>query len=143
MSLQFYSNDSGAARDINKMKKEPLRQLQHESDTWKRTLAFMRQENNFLKDRLSQVLGNDLGPGFVERAEYFQNKFISEDETMNMMRQDLHAFDQLLDREIVEDGLLLKEIIKKQKHLKKDMFQMEQQFSLLQADFNSYLTSIV
>ena len=60
-----------------------LFQLRHESDTWKRHLQFIQQENNYLKTRLSQVLQQDTDEDFLERAEFFQNKFIAEDDTVN------------------------------------------------------------
>ena len=115
-------------------------QFRHESDTWKRYLQFIQQENNHLKTRLSQVLQHDTDEQFLERAEYFQSKFIAEDDTVNMLRQDIHELDNMLTKEIPEDANTLKELQKKLKKMHKDMEIVERQFNKLKSDFNLYLT---
>ena len=118
-------------------------QYRHESDTWKRYLQFIQQENNHLKNRLSQVLQADTDYEFLERAEYFQNKFISEDDTVNMLRQDIHELDKLLAKEAGEDAVVLKELQKRLKKMHKDMEIVEKQFNKLKSDFNQYLTETI
>lgn len=115
-------------------------QFRHESDTWKRYLQFIQQENNHLKTRLSQVLQHDTDEQFLERAEYFQSKFIAEDDTVNMLRQDIHELDNMLSKEIAEDANTIKELQKKLKKMHKDMEIVERQFNKLKSDFNLYLT---
>lgn len=121
-----------------------FRQYRHESETWKRYLQFIQQENNHLKNRLSQVLQHDTDEQFLERAEYFQSKFIAEDDMVNMLRQDIHELDHLLSKELHEDGhesgSFLKEVQKKLKKMQKDMEIVERQFGKLKSDFNLYLT---
>ncbi len=118
-------------------------QYRHESDTWKRYLQFIQQENNHLKNRLSQVLQADTDYEFLERAEYFQNKFISEDDTVNMLRQDIHELDKLLAKDAGEDAVVLKELQKRLKKMHKDMEIVEKQFNKLKSDFNLYLTETI
>lgn len=118
-------------------------QYRHESDTWKRYLQFIQQENNHLKNRLSQVLQADTDHEFLERAEYFQNKFIAEDDTVNMLRQDIHELDVVLSREAQEDVTLVKDLQKKLKKMHKDMDIVEKQFSKLKTDFNFYLSESI
>jgi hypothetical protein len=43
----------------NKNTKKILSQYRHENESWKRYLQFIQQENNFLKNRLAQVLQHD------------------------------------------------------------------------------------
>lgn len=117
-----------------------ITQFRHESDTWKRYLQFIQQENNHLKTRLSQVLQHDTDEQFLERAEYFQSKFIAEDDTVNMLRQDIHELDNMLLKEIPEDPSTVKELQKRLKKMHKDMEIVERQFSKLKSDFNLYLT---
>jgi hypoxanthine-guanine phosphoribosyltransferase len=116
-----------------------LFQYPHESETWKRYLQFIQQENNHLKTRLSQVLQHDTDEEFLERAEYFQSKFIAEDDTVNMLRQDIHEIDQMLTKDKVEEGSIIKELQKKLKKMNKDMEIVERQFNKLKTDFNTYL----
>jgi hypothetical protein len=118
-------------------------QYRHESDTWKRYLQFIQQENNHLKNRLSQVLQADTDYEFLERAEYFQNKFISEDDTVNMLRQDIHELDKMLAKETGDDIVMLKEMQKRLKKMHKDMEIVEKQFNKLKSDFNLYLTETI
>jgi hypothetical protein len=115
-------------------------QFRHESDTWKRYLQFIQQENNHLKTRLSQVLQHDTDEQFLERAEYFQSKFIAEDDTVNMLRQDIHELDNILSVELTEDANTIKELKKRLKKMHKDMEIVERQFNKLKSDFNLYLT---
>jgi predicted RNase H-like nuclease (RuvC/YqgF family) len=115
-------------------------QFRHESDTWKRYLQFIQQENNHLKTRLSQVLQHDTDEQFLERAEYFQSKFIAEDDTVNMLRQDIHELDSMLTKEMPEEASTVKELQKKLKKMHKDMEIVERQFNKLKSDFNLYLT---
>ena len=115
-------------------------QFRHESDTWKRYLQFIQQENNHLKTRLSQVLQHDTDEQFLERAEYFQSKFIAEDDTVNMLRQDIHELDTMLTKEMPEDAGTIKELQKRLKKMHKDMEIVERQFNKLKSDFNLYLS---
>jgi IMP dehydrogenase/GMP reductase len=115
-------------------------QFRHESDTWKRYLQFIQQENNHLKTRLSQVLQHDTDEQFLERAEFFQSKFIAEDDTVNMLRQDIHELDNMLSKEMPEDANTIKELQKRLKKMHKDMEIVERQFNKLKSDFNLYLT---
>ena len=51
-------------------------QFHHENKTWRRLLDFFKQENSFLKTRLSEVLDKSTDKNFLALAEHFQNKFI-------------------------------------------------------------------
>ena len=60
--------------------REKLEQFQDEAGMWLRTLDFIKQENNFLKNRLSAVVDNQSVRAFLAQAEHFQNQFIIKDE---------------------------------------------------------------
>nr|MBP6687499.1 hypothetical protein [Lacibacter sp.] len=72
--------------------------------------------------------------------EYFQSKFIAEDDTVNMLRQDIHELDNILSVELTEDANTIKELKKRLKKMHKDMEIVERQFNKLKSDFNLYLT---
>ena len=118
-------------------------QFRHEIDTWKRYLLFIQQENNHLKNRLSQALQKDTDHEFLERAEYFQSKFITEDDTVNMLRQDIHELDSLMIKEVKDESSGAKLLDKKSKKMQKDMDIVEKQFARLKSDFNHYLSEKV
>ncbi|MBS4066374.1 MAG: hypothetical protein KGZ74_17570 [Chitinophagaceae bacterium] len=123
----------------NKLKKL-ISQYRYESETWKRYLQFIQQENNFLKTRLSQVLQNDTDIDFLERAEIFQNKFLSEDETVHLLRQDVHDMEEMLTVNYYETETVPAELVKKFKKLSRDMETVERQFHKLKTDFNAFVS---
>lgn len=120
-----------------------INQFIHESDTWKRCLQFVQEENNRLKNRLSEVLKSETNDDFLERAEYFQNEFLSEDNTVNVLRFSIKELDNLVNREVYEDGAILKELVRKQKRLNRDMEKVENHFSHLKSEFNNFLSDVL
>lgn len=121
-----------------------VRQFKHESETWKRNLEFMMQENAYLKNRLSEVLdtiSND--EDILNAAEEYQNHFIREDESFHLLRRDIAELDHLLNREIYEDGMLKKEVVFKKKKLSKEIETSIKEFNKMKFDFNSYLEDVL
>ena len=123
----------------NKNTKKILSQYRHENDSWKRYLQFIQQENNFLKNRLSQVLQLDTDVDFLERAEFFQSKFLAEDETVHLLRQDVHEIEHLLLKDMSDDNNGMNNLRKKFWKLSRDMETVERQFNKLKSDFNTFL----
>ena len=116
-----------------------LRLLRQESDTWKRILEFMTEENIHLKNRLSEILKGDLEHDLLMTAEIFQNSFVREDELIRLLRKDVFAFDQLLAREIYEDGAIVNKVMKSFKIIRKNISESETQFNQLKYQFSNYL----
>ena len=117
-----------------------LKQLQFESDTWKRLLGFMIDENIHMKYRLSKVLKDNFDKNLLEKVENFQSKFIKEDELISLLRNDVAELDKLLVREIFEDGKIINDIDGKLKKLRNDITIAERHFSNLKLEFNNYLS---
>ena len=117
-----------------------LKQLQYESDTWKRLLGFMMDESIHLKNRLSEVLKDKFDKNLLVEIEGFQNNFIKEDELIGLLRNDVAGLDKLLEREIFEDGKIVNEIDRRLKNLRNNIVYAEKQFSKLKLEFNNYLS---
>ena len=117
-----------------------LKQLQYESDTWKRLLVFMMDENIHLKNRLSEVLKDQFDKNLLVEVEGFQNNFIKEDEMIGLLRNDVAELDKLLVREIFEDGKIINEIDRRLKNLRNNIIIAERQFGKLKLEFNNYLS---
>jgi hypothetical protein len=117
-----------------------LKQLQYESDTWKRLLSFMVEENIRLKNRLAEILKEQFNATLLEEVEGFQNSFLKEDELIGLLRNEIVEFDKLLVREVFEDGKILRDVERKIKWLRSNMETAEKQFGKLKSEFNSYLT---
>ncbi len=116
-----------------------LNQLQFESNTWKRLLCFMMDENIHLKNRIAEILKNDTDNNLLEEIENFQNNLVRQDEVISLLRHDTAELDKLLVREIFEDGEIAKEINKKLKDLRNNISTAEKQFTKMKLEFNNYL----
>ncbi len=117
-----------------------LVQLQYESDSWKRVLAFIRDENIHLKYRLSDVLKNNFDKQLLVQLENFQSNFVKEDDLLAVLRSDLAELDKLLVWEIMNDEKLMANVENKMKAIRCNIHNAEKQFNQLKADFISYLT---
>ncbi len=117
-----------------------LKQLQYEIDTWKRVLGFLMDENNHLKNRLSEVLKNNFDQSLLEEVESFQSSFIKEDELIGLLRNDVAEVDKLQVQEIFEDGKISKDIDRRLKKLRNNINIAGKQFNKLKSGFNSYLS---
>lgn len=114
-------------------------QLQYESNTWKRLLAFMMEENVHLKNRLSDVLKDNFDKELLAEMELFQTRFVKEDESISLLRHDIATLDKLLVKEIFADSILLAKANKKMKEIRANMIISEAKFGKLKSDFNIFL----
>ncbi|MEO7308214.1 MAG: hypothetical protein ABIR78_12960 [Ferruginibacter sp.] len=116
-------------------------QFHHENKTWGRLLEFFKQENTFLKNRLSEVVDPSTDKDFLALAEQFQNKFILKDEYIDELRHDINAqdMDLLNNKNSIVDNKLLK----RQEKLRNEMEYFEKDFSRLRNDFNKYLSAVL
>ncbi len=117
-----------------------LIQLQYESDTMKRLLGFMMDENIHLKNRLSEVLKAEFNKDLLDEVELFLSRFIKEDELISLLRNDLSELDKLLMKNAFEKELIKKEVYKRIKNLANNILIAERQFSKLKLEFNNYLS---
>jgi seryl-tRNA synthetase len=116
-------------------------QFLHENKTWGRMLEFFKQENSFLKNRLSEVLDLTTDNNFLALAEQFQNKFILKDEFIDELRHDINEQDKRIAEGAgtIVDG----KVIKRQEKLRNEMEYFENDFNRLRNDFNKYLATIL
>ncbi len=117
-----------------------LKQLQYEADTWKRLLGFMMDENIHLKNRISQILKDRFDENLLEEVEVFQSSFVKEDALIGLLRNDVAELDKLLQKEVFEDGTIIKNVESKLKKLRHNIKNAEKQFGKLKMDFNNYLS---
>ena len=117
-----------------------LKQLQFETDTWKRLLGFMSDENIHQKNRLSEILKNQFDINLLEEIENFQSRFLMEDERIGLLIKEVTVLDKLLVREIFEDGSLIRQVDTQLKRLRKNIKYAEAQFTKMKMDFNNYLS---
>jgi len=129
-----------AFKKLDYMPELKLKQLQYENETWKRLLGFMKDENVYLKTRLSELLKDNFDKNLLEEVENFQSRFIKEDELIGLLRNDAAELDRLLEREIFEDGQILNQVEKQLKKLRRNIKIAQRQFARLKLEFNNYLS---
>jgi L-lactate utilization protein LutC len=121
-----------------------LDQYHHEHLTWERMLDFFKQENAFLKTRLSQVLDRKIDKEFLALAEQFQNQFIIKDDFIDELKHDINE----MERALKESTLALKivpdmKVEAKHNKLRNEMEYLEKNFAQLKNEFNKYLVSVL
>jgi hypothetical protein len=67
---------NGKHLKLDNMPDLELRQLQYESDTWKRLLGFLEEENIHLKNRLSEILKSGFNDNLLDELENFHGRFV-------------------------------------------------------------------
>ena len=115
-----------------------LRQLQYETDTWKRLLEFMIGENISLRNRLSEIIKEKTDHATLEALEDFQRNFIKVDELMGLLRNEVVELEKLFRKESFDGGKIT--IEQKMEQLRNDIMIAERQFRKLNLEFNNYLS---
>jgi len=118
---------------------EVIKQYEYESESWKRVLGFFQEECINFKKRLSEILKHEVSSDLLERAEYFQYKFITHDELIRLLYNDIVNQCKLLQKEILVDGERLDHLVKVQHKLRYEIKIEEKEFSKLREEFNGYL----
>jgi hypothetical protein len=116
-------------------------QFHHENKAWIRLLEFFKQENYFMKNRLSEVLDHSIDKAFLALAEQFQNKFILKDEYIDELRHDINKQDQILSDSY--GGVVDNKMATTQDKLRNEMEYFEKDFNKLKNEFNTYLFSVL
>lgn len=121
---------------------ERLDQYQHESSMWIRTLDFFKQENNHLRNRLTEVVDKTSDKYFLAQAEHFQNQFIIKDEFMDELRHDINEQIKMLkDQPRKFPGSNGQDTMSElQNKLREQMHYLEKDFTSLRNEFHHYLT---
>jgi len=125
--------------DHQSIEDSKLKQLKHECDTWKRQLCFMREENVYLKTRLSEVLKDGVADNLLEEIELFQNRFTSEDDAIGLLRNEVVELGKLLAKEMFDDGFTKKKVDSKMNELRNNIAVSERKFTRLKSEFNNYI----
>ncbi|WP_462220940.1 hypothetical protein [Ferruginibacter sp.] len=121
-----------------------LDQYRFEYLTWERMLDFFKQENAFLKTRLSQVLDRKIDSEFLALAEQFQNQFIIKDDFIDELKHDINE----MERAVKESTVAMKivpdiKVENKHNKLRNEMEYLEKNFAQLKNEFNKYLVSVL
>ncbi|MEO9031649.1 MAG: hypothetical protein ABI285_00290 [Ginsengibacter sp.] len=116
-----------------------MKQIQFESNTWKRLLDFFREENVYFKNRLSDILKESFDRNLLDALENFQNRFIIQDELNGALRNEISELDKLLLDEKIKEVISKPLIERILGNLRENLSNSEKRFCALQLDFNKYL----
>ncbi len=117
-----------------------LKQLQYESETWKRLLCFMQEENVYQKNRLSEILKDEINKNILDEVEAFYSSFLFEDEYIISLRNEIDKVTKELQKDFFVKGEIKKSLEMQLKQLRNNIKDAEKRFSQIKIAFNSYLS---
>lgn len=120
-----------------------LRQFIYESEEWSRLLVFLKQENVFYKSRLAEVVNAVDDDEFVEQAEKFNEDFLSQDNIIVFLTEELKTHHKLLQKDWYGDDESFKDVLRHQKKLRNDIEKTEEIFSGTKKNFSGFLNSLL
>ena len=120
-----------------------IRQFQRESDSWKQRVEKLLYQNYYLKNQLTERLDEDnTGRAFLEVAEEYLNRFLAQDEIINLIRHDITVYDQLLVKGINVDEALQEIIEQKNEKMRMELQILDKTFHDLKIKFDNFLHNI-
>ncbi|MEO5681278.1 MAG: hypothetical protein ABIQ88_01490 [Chitinophagaceae bacterium] len=118
-----------------------IKQLLSESETSKRLLSFLMEENIHLKNRLSEILKSDFKASLLAKLENYQTNFLHTDNTVTLLRNEVADFEKLLAVASIEKGYADKNLEDQLALVRHHIILAEISFRSLQSSFNHYLSN--
>lgn len=120
-----------------------IEQFLEECSGWRRLLEFFRQENSYLKTRLSMMLDRNTDTDFLTLAEQYQSLFLLKDEFFTEILQDVKRHEEAL-KMIIQKKMWAEDITeKKQKKLRNEIEFLEKDFAKMKDEFNKQLLLVL
>jgi len=139
--INNYYKISTAHKNMSNVKYSGTDQIYHETKTWERALDFYKQENAFLKTRLSEVVDNNSDKIFLALAEHFNNRFLFMDEYILEFKKDIRMQVTMIKESLSGNHLQDKVMNSLQLKLRGEMDRFEKDIYVLKTDFNKKLVS--
>ena len=124
---------------MSKIKITEYDQFLHEVQTWDRSLDFYKQENNFLKTRLSHVLDNNSDKTFLAFAEQFNSRILFMDDYIKDLKRDLSQQVNMLNQFMNGNMSQQRPLENLQTKLRTEMVNFEKNVTAIKYDFNQQL----
>jgi hypothetical protein len=120
-----------------------LQQCLFENSSWIRLIEFLKQENTYMKNHLSEMMDHVHERDSLALAEHFQNQFIVKDDVYDHIIFELRKqITKLRDTIWITQQPMSGEMKKNHAHIKEQVGKIQQEHLLLSADYNTYLNSI-
>ncbi len=110
---------------------------QIELKSLQKQLDILQQENIMMKNKIAEIINNDMDSSVLERVEIFLNSFIEKDAILALIRKEIA--DEMKDAGYPQKEENTGSIQLKQNSLRRDMDRMEREFRRLRNDFDSYI----
>jgi len=119
-----------------------IQQYLYESKVWDRLLDYIQEENIHYKNRISDILKNDIDGSLLEMIESFLNKFILEDSNIAIFRHYISEANSKITKKQKdpENQESIDNIMITQNKLKKEIEIIEKEFNGLKFEFNKYFS---
>ena len=118
-------------------------QFLQECAGWIRLLDFFKQENIYLKTRLSGVVDHKAETDFLPLAEQFQSEFILKDEFIKEITMDVKKQQSMITDIAVKKISAEETLNKKQQKLRNEIEFLEKDFSVTKNQFNKFISSVL
>jgi len=136
--IQFMPKSAYNSEKISKTE-----QFLQECAGWLRLLDFFKQENSFLKTRLSMVVDHKTDTDFLALAEHFQNLFILKDEFISEITHDAKKQELMLTVAAEKKLSPEEHLVKKQQKLRNETEYLEKDFTATKNEFNKFISSVL
>ncbi|MFN6374696.1 MAG: hypothetical protein ACK4YD_05975 [Chitinophagia bacterium] len=120
-----------------------LQQTLFENSSWIRLIEYLKQENTFMKNHLSEMMDHVHERESLALAEHFQNQFIIKDDVYDHIIHELRIqIAKLRDTIWGTHQPISADMKKNHLHIKEQVGKIQQEHLVLSADYNTYLNSI-
>jgi hypothetical protein len=117
-------------------------QLEFERDCWNRLVDFIMFETAYLKTRLAEVIRLNKGDdGFLNKAEFYQDYYLKQDERLSLLKRDLRMFNRLIEDRKKKDGAVVMQLQDVRQHLRIEMEKLEAEFCKGRKVFADFIDS--
>eukprot|EP01012_Entosiphon_sulcatum_P027130 TRINITY_DN32694_c0_g1_i1.p1 TRINITY_DN32694_c0_g1~~TRINITY_DN32694_c0_g1_i1.p1 ORF type:complete len:115 (+),score=29.14 TRINITY_DN32694_c0_g1_i1:94-438(+) len=106
--------------------------LKDERTKWLQTLEQMLQDNIYMKNRLAEIIKDDITAASLEKAEYYHNELLHKDAVIALLRYDIIKQNKINVTDLNENA-----VSQKHEKLRNDMQMMEVEFARLRNEFNA------
>ena len=111
--------------------------IKQEQMSWLKTLEGLRQENVFLKNRLAEIIKDNVSTEILEKAEQYLAIFIDKDTVISLLRRDIAKLSAATTANLI-NGEINKTLLEQAK-LKYDVERMSKEFTTVKTNFNAFL----
>jgi hypothetical protein len=138
MNTLTYSTEKTVA-----VNKEKIRQFLEESDSWKRLLNFLSDENNYLKIRLTHLNHLRIMENIPGKNENLQLSAQKTDQIIALNKSAVISYEKWLTRESAKNDDELEKIYRRHVEVRKQIEKVEINFAIQKVDFNDEVTKYI